>query len=363
MPDKEWTFMHTVSLFDSIKMGSLLLKNRIVMAPMTRSRADQKGVPAEIAIEYYQQRSGAGLIITEGTAPSPDGSGYPRVPGIYQQEQINAWKKITAAVHQKNSKIFLQLMHVGRIAHPLNKAPNARTVAPSAIKAAGKIYTDQAGAQDMIEPHELSLNEIPKVIEEYRQATINAFESGFDGVELHAASGYLPMQFLSSNTNLRTDQYGGSVKNRLRFVVETLEAMCSVQGADKVGIRIWPGSHFNDIHDANPLETYTELLKAIKPLSPIYVHSIRSPDQNIDIFKLVREIYHGLSIINGGFAFKTGQAAIQSGLADLVSYASLYISNPDLDERFRQNAPLNTADSSTFYSPGPKGYIDYPFLK
>lgn len=351
--------MTTKSLFDPLQMGKLLLQNRVVMAPMTRSRASETKVPSELAIEYYKQRSNAGLIITEGTSPSPNGDGYARVPAIYTDEQTRAWKKITDAVHSAGSKIFLQIMHTGRIGHPLNKPSSAEIVAPSAIRANSKMYTDQQGAQDMVTPRELKLEEIPKVIEEYRQATIRAFESGFDGVELHAASGYLPMQFLSSNTNLRTDKYGGSTKNRIRFVVETLEAMCSVQGADKVGIRIW-SSNFNDIHDANPLETYTELLKAITPINPVYVHSIRSSDNTLDIFKLVRDIYTGLSIVNGGFNLKTGQEAIQSDLADLISYGTHYIANPDLVKRFKENLPLNTADTSTFYTPGAKGYIDYP---
>lgn len=351
------------SLFDKIKIGNIPLNNRIVMAPMTRSRANAAGIPSELAIEYYQQRSSAGLIITEGTSPSPNGSGYPRVPGIYTKEQIIAWKKITDAVHQNNGKIFLQIMHVGRIAHPLNKLPTAETVAPSAVKAAGKMYTDQSGLQDMAMPRELRTDEIPLVIEEYKQATKNAFEAGFDGVEFHAASGYLPMQFLSSNTNLRTDRYGGSVKNRVRFLIEALEAMISIAGSEKVGMRIWPGNEFNDIHDANPIETYTELLHAINPLNLLYVHSVRSPDKTIDIFKLVRETYHGISMINGGFDLESGQAAIQSGLADLISYGTLYLANPDLVERFRLMSPLNQADSATFYTLGAKGYIDYPAMK
>lgn len=352
--------MNMKSLFDPVTIGDISLANRIVMAPMTRSRANEKGIHSDLAVEYYQQRSSAGLIITEGTSPSLNGDGYPRVPGIYTKEQMQAWKNITDAVHKKNGKMFLQIMHVGRIGHPLNKAPNAETVAPSAVKAAGKMFTDQMGLQEMVMPRALRTDEIPSVIEEYRQATKNALDSGFDGVEFHAASGYLPMQFLSSNTNLRTDRYGGSVKNRIRFAIEALEAMCSVAGSKKVGIRIWPGNPFNDIHDANPIETYTELLKAIQPLNLIYVHAVRSPDKTIDVFKLVRELHQGISIINGGFDLKTGQEAIESGLADFISYATLYISNPDLVERFKLNAALNKADPTTYYTMGAKGYTDYP---
>lgn len=355
--------MNAKSLFSPITLGEAIsLPNRIVMAPMTRSRSNEKKIPSAMAIEYYQQRSSAGLIITEGTSTSPDGDGYPRIPGIYNSEQIAAWKKITQAVHTNHGKIFLQMMHVGRIAHPLNKFANAETVAPSAIAAQGQMYTDQKGLQAMVMPRALKTEEIPKVIAEYRQAVINAFDSGFDGVELHAASGYLPSQFLSSNTNQRTDRYGGSVANRIRFVIEVLEAMCSVKGSKRVGIRIWPGSSFNDIHDANPVETHVELLKAIQPLNLLYVHSVRSPDKNIDIFKLVRDYYKGTSIVNGGFDLKSGQEAIASGLADLVSYGTLYIANPDLVERFRHSSPLNQADPATFYTPDAKGYVDYPGL-
>lgn len=355
--------MNKKSLFSPITLSDTLsLPNRIVMAPMTRSRADEKKVPSAITIEYYQQRSSAGLIITEATSPSPNGDGYPRTPGIYNQEQIAAWKKITEAVHQSNGKIFLQIMHVGRVAHPLNKLVNTETVAPSAVQAQGQIYTDQQGLQAMVMPRELKTGEIPQIISEYRQAVVNAYESGFDGVELHAASGYLPSQFLSSNTNQRTDRYGGSVANRVRFVVEILEAICSVKGSGRVGVRIWPGSSFNDIHDANSAETHVELLKAIQPLNLLYIHSIRSPDKNIDIFKLVRDHHRGFHMVNGGFDFKSGQEALASGMADLVSYGTLYIANPDLVERFRRGSSLNPADETTFYTPGEKGYLDYPNL-
>ncbi len=351
------------SLFDPVTIGSIALRNRMVMSPMTRSRASKNGVPSPLAIDYYRQRSHAGLIITEGTSPSPDGDGYPRVPGIYTQEQIKAWQKITAAVHENGGKIFLQIMHVGRVAHPLNKSANAQTVAPSAIKVEGEMYTDENGLQPMPTPDALTANEILKVIEEYKQATINAFVAEFDGVEFHAASGYLPMQFLSSNSNLRTDNYGGSVTNRIRFAVEALEAMISVKGSGVVGLRIWPGLTFNDMFDANPVETYTELLKAIDPMKLAYVHSSRSPDPSINVFKLVRENFQGISIVNGGFNFQTAQEILRSNQADLVAFATSYLANPDLIERFKRNAPLNEPDKNTFYTPGEKGYTDYPLLR
>lgn len=354
--------MRNITLFDSIDLGTLHLKNRIVMAPMTRSRASTDHTPNDLMVEYYQQRATNGLIITEGTSPHPNGDGYARTPGIYSQQQIAAWKKITDAVHKKNGKIFLQLMHTGRIAHPLNKSQDAETVAPSALQANTKMFTDQKGMQDMPVPRALRSEEIPTVIAQYQQATQNAFECGFDGVELHAATGYLPAQFLSSNTNLRTDQYGGSLDNRLRFIIETLTAMANIAGSEKIAIRIWPGGQMNDIHDANPIETYTALIQALNPLNLAYLHTIRSPNPNIDAFKLSRDHYQGVRMLNGGFTYDTAQAAIESGLADMISFGSLALANPDLVERFQKNATFNQIHPATFYSIGPQGYIDYPFL-
>jgi N-ethylmaleimide reductase len=354
--------MPTHSLFDPISLGGLELRNRIVMAPMTRSRATQDHTPIELMAEYYQQRAGAGLIITEGTAPSPDGEGYPRTPGIYTPEQCAGWKKITQAVHEAGGKIFLQIMHVGRIAQSLNKAANAKTVSASAIRAAGQMFTDKAGMQEMDMPRALETSEIPSVIADYKKATENAFQSGFDGVELHCANGYLPNQFLASGTNMRTDQYGGSVENRIRFVLELLDAMIAIQGPEKIGIRISPGGTFNDMSDANPVETYSTLLKALNPLKLAYVHTLRSPDKNIDAFKLVRDHYQGLSMINGGFTEITGEEAIASGLADLVSFGTSFLANPDLVERFKKHAALNKPNPATFYTPGNTGYTDYPTM-
>jgi N-ethylmaleimide reductase len=234
------------------RIGDLTTKNRMIMAPMTRSRADQKGVPSELAIEYYMQRASAGLILTEGVAPSAVGLGYARTPAIETQEQIDAWKRITAAVHAKGGRIFAQFMHVGRIGHPANRYTDEQLVAPSAIRAAGQMWTDALGMQDYAMPRALESSEIPDVIEQYAQATRNALAAGFDGVELHSASGYLPMQFLSSNTNQRTDKYGGSVRNRIRFVVEALEAMSAAAGsAARVGMKISPAMPFNDARQRN----------------------------------------------------------------------------------------------------------------
>jgi N-ethylmaleimide reductase len=349
-------------LLDPLEVAHLRLRNRIVMAPMTRSRAGEGDVPTAITVEYYRQRAEAGLIITEGTQPSPSGKGYCRTPGIHSPLQVAAWKKVTHAVHQEDGHIFLQIMHVGRIAHPLNKDPDAETVAPSAIPARGQMFTDQQGMVDFVTPRSLTRSEIPTVIEEFRRATENAYEAGFDGVELHCASGYLPVQFLSTGTNRRTDTYGGSVANRIRFPVEVLEAMAQVNGAGRVGVRICPGVVFNDVYDENPVETYGALLNAINPMGLAYLHMIRSPSPYIDAFGLGRRHFDGPLIANDGFDLASGQHAVASGEADLISYGRLFIGNPDLVTRFRQSAPLNGFDRSTLYTPGPRGYTDYPSL-
>jgi N-ethylmaleimide reductase len=334
----------------------------MIMAPMTRSRAGQKGVPSELAIEYYAQRASAGMILSEGIAPSAVGLGYARTPAIHNQQQIDAWKKITAAVHAKGGLMFAQFMHVGRIGHPANRYTDEPLVAPSAVRAAGQMWTDALGMQDYAMPRALETSEVPRVIEEYAQATRNALAAGFDGVELHSASGYLPMQFLSSNTNQRTDQYGGSVRNRIRFVVEALEAMTAAAGsAGKVGIKISPAMPFNDIHDANPTETYTTLVSAISSMGLAYLHVLQTPPFP-NAHALLRPLFKGPFAAGGGFTKDTGNAAIESGSADFVVFGKLFTSNPDLPVRFARNAELVAPDPSTFYSPGPKGYTDFVSL-
>jgi N-ethylmaleimide reductase len=351
-----------ISLFDGVRIGDLELRNRIVMAPMTRSRAGDGDAPTALAAEYYRQRAEAGLIVTEGAQPSPTGKGYCRTPGIYSERQVAGWKQVTEAVRGEGGRIVLQITHGGRIGHPFNKEAGSELVAPSAIQAKGQIFTDRAGMVDFVMPRALDREEIPGVIEELRQATRNALLAGFDGVELHSASGYLPMQFLSTGTNRRTDDYGGGVTNRIRFVVEVLEAMASVDGAGRVGIRICPGTRFNDIHDENPSETYTALLGAIDRMGLAYLHVIRSPDPEIDAFALARGHFRGPLIANDGFSFETGEEFVRAGRADLVSYGRFFIANPDLVRRFREGAPLADFDPKTLYTPGPKGYIDYPTL-
>ena len=277
-----------MDLFTPVALGSLQLRNRIVMAPMTRSRAGSDAVPTAVMVEYYRQRASAGLIISEGIAPSADGLGYCRTPGIYNPAQIEGWRRVTDAVHAAGGCIVAQIMHVGRVANALNKPPGSRTVAPSALRARGEIYTDQQGMQDLDEPHALTAEEIPAVIEDYRLATENAYAAGFDGVELHCTSGYLPAQFLSSGSNQRTDNYGGSVANRVRFPLQVLQAMAGVDGAERVGMRICPDNPFNDLQDDNPQETFEALLEGAAEPGLAYLHVIRFPRGRVDNIALGR---------------------------------------------------------------------------
>jgi len=329
---------------------------------MTRSRAHPGGIPSEIAVEYYSQRATAGLILTEGTAPCGVGLGYARTPAIETPEQVEAWRKITDAVHSKGGRIFLQLMHVGRIAHPANRYTRDQPVSASAVCAAGQIWTDSGGLQDFPVPRALETGEIPGVIAEYASATRKAITAGFDGVELHSASGYLPMQFLSTGTNRRSDAYGGSVSNRIRFVVETLEAMSQAAGSpSRIGIKISPAMPFNDCQDDDPLETYTTLVKAISAMGLAYLHVLRTaPLPNI--FGILRPLFKGSFAAGGGFTHESAEAAVSSGQADFVVFGKLFTSNPDLPLRFERGAPLVDPDPSTFYTAGPEGYIDYPSL-
>lgn len=353
--------MSDINLLSPGRIDGFDTKNRIIMAPMTRSRALEGGVPSELAIEYYRQRASAGLIITEGTAPSAGGLGYARTPAIESAQQVAAWKKITDAVHVENGRMYCQFMHVGRIGHPANRYTDEPLVAPSAIKADGQMWTDSGGLQDHPTPRALETSEIPGIIEEYAQATRNALAAGFDGVELHSASGYLPMQFLSSNTNQRTDGYGGSVQNRIRFVVEALEAMIEAAGsAGKVGIKISPAMPFNDIHDANPTETYTALVTAISSLGLAYLHVLQTALPST--FELLRPLFDGPFAAGGGFTQESGDAALKSGLADFIVFGKPFTSNPDLPIRFERGAELTAFNPDTFYSPGPEGYTDFASL-
>jgi N-ethylmaleimide reductase len=290
------------------------------------------------------------------------GLGYARTPAIESPEQVAAWKKITDAVHAKGGRMFMQFMHVGRIAHPANRYTKDEPIAPSAVKAAGQMWTDAQGMQDLPTPRALDLKEIPGVIDDYAKATRNAIAAGFDGVELHSASGYLPMQFLSSNTNQRTDAYGGSAGNRIRFVVEALEAMGKAAGTpSKVGIKISPAMPFNDIQDANPVETYTALVKAIGSMGLAYLHVLQSSPEP-SYFQMLRPLFRGPFAAGGGFTKDSGNAMLASGGADFIVYGKLFTSNPDLPVRFQKNAELVAPDPAVFYSPGAEGYTTYKSL-
>jgi len=350
------------TLFSNTRIGRYTLRNRLVMAPMTRSRADDTmGVPSPLAVDYYSQRAGAGLIITEGTYPESMGKGYVRTPGIHSEAQIEAWKPVTDAVHAKGGLIFLQLMHTGRISHPSLLPNGATPVAPSAIKPAGTVFT-ATGPQEFVQPRALETDEIAEIVLEYRLATRNALLAGFDGVELHAASGYLPAQFLSSGTNQRTDLYGGSLANRARFILEVLGAMTQEAGSDRVGIKIAPEMGFNDVSDATPQDTYRYLVEKLSALKLAYLHVAKTQSE-FDYRTLLRPLFDGPYLAGGGLTSDSAQTLIEQGKADATVFGSLYLANPDLPQRFLADAPFNTPDRNTFYSPGPTGYIDYPALE
>lgn len=346
-------------LFEPVALGRLQLANRVVMAPMTRSRAADDDCVTDLHVEYYRQRAGAGLVISEGTHPSRDGKGYCRTPGIYNDAQVAAWRQVVDAVHAEGGTMVLQVMHCGRVAHPDNKAADAETVAPSAIAARAEMFTE-SGMKPMVMPRALATEEIPGVVEEYRRATENAYAAGFDGVELHCTSGYLPAQFLSTGTNRREDRYGGSLDNRLRFVEEVLEAMCSVDGADRVGMRICPGNPFNDLHDDDPEETFAALLDRIDGMGLAYLHVIRMPRGPVDNLALARAHFSGPLIVNDSYSAEEADAVIAAGEAAAVSFGRHFIANPDLVARLRRGLPLAEMDKSTLYTPGEKGFTDYP---
>jgi N-ethylmaleimide reductase len=326
---------------------------------MTRSRAGKADAPTDLMVEYYRQRASAGLIITDGTYPSIEGKGYCRTPGLVTEEQVAGWRRVNQAVHAEGGSLVAQLMHCGRIAHADNKA-GAETVAPSALQARGEMYTDTAGMQPFDTPRALRTEEIPGVVESYRRATELAFEADFDGVELHGTSGYLPAQFLSTGTNRRSDGYGGSLVQRLRFPLEVLEAMVSVDGADRVGLRICPGNPFNDLLDDDPAETFGALLDAVSPLGLAYLHVIRRHGEVLDNVALAARHFEGPLVLNDGYDFDEASRVVGEGRAAAISFARAFIGNPDLVDRFRRGASLARFDPKTLYTPGPEGYTDYP---
>jgi N-ethylmaleimide reductase len=359
----------TLMLFEPYNLRNISLKNRIVMAPMTRCRAINS-VPNDLMAIYYAQRASAGLIITEGVSPSPNGLGYIRMPGIFTEEQAAGWKKITGAVHNQGGRIFIQIMHTGRMGHSLNLPEGAEVVAPSALAAPGQMYTDAAGMKDLPVPRAMTSDDIKKVRQEYMKAAILAISSGFDGVELHGANGYLPEQFLSPHTNQRQDEYGGSVENRCRFVLEVTEAIGRAIGMDKTAIRLSPygvGGGMKPYPEVD--ETYTYLSGKLDQLGILYIHLVDhsaagAPEVPLSIKQAIRNHLHQTQIMAGGYAIDTAQKDLQSGLADLIAFGKPFISNPDLVDRLQHGYPLNTHwDVKTFYTSGPEGYIDYPPYK
>ncbi len=357
------------SLFSSLQVGAVSLPNRVLMAPLTRCRAEGANVPTDLMAEYYGQRASAGLIISEATTVSPRGHGYPNTPGIYTAEHVAGWKKVTTAVHAKGGRIFLQLWHVGRVSHPAFQLNGELPVAPSAIQPKGQVWTGKEMA-DYVTPRALALEEIPGIVAEYVKGARLAKEAGFDGVEIHNANGYLLDQFLRSGTNTRTDGYGGSVAARARLTLEVVSACISIWGSDRVGIRLSPGGVFNDMSDANPAETFGYLLRELSKLEIAYAHVTRVTAQDIAHGavsgvgpKELRKDFKGVLITAGGFDRAQGEQAIAEGWADAIAYGVPFLSNPDLPRRLEENLALNTPDESTFYASGAKGYTDYPAAK
>ena len=361
--------MEQKKLFSIYPFGKIELKNRIVMSPMTRSRAIGN-VPNELIATYYGQRANAGLIITEGTSPSPNGLGYSRIPGIFSKDQVEGWKKVTKEVHNKGGKIFVQLMHTGRIGHELNLPKGAKVLAPSAIKAAGQMWTDSEGMKDFPVPSEMTTQELNEAKLEFVTAAKNAIEAGFDGLELHGANGYLLEQFLSPISNKRTDSYGGSIENRCRFVLEVAQELSNAIGKDKTGIRLSPYGVASDMpHYPEIDSTYDYLSKELNKIGILYIHivdhsAMGAPQVPDSIKKSIRNNFKGNLILSGGYDLARAEKDIDSGSADLIAFGRPFINNPDLVYRLQHNKPLSSnLDMNTFYTPDEKGYTDYPLFE
>jgi N-ethylmaleimide reductase len=354
-------------LLSPYRLGSLDLPNRLVMAPLTRNRAGPGNVPTPLMAEYYAQRASAGLLISEATQVSPDGQGYEATPGIHSPEQIEGWRAVTRAVHARGGRIFLQLWHVGRVSHTSLQPDGASPVAPSAIRANTKTFIGGAFS-DVSEPRALRREELPGIVEKFRKGARNALDAGFDGVELHGANGYLLDQFLRDGANKRDDDYGGSIENRSRLLLEVLDAVIREAGAERVGIRLSPVTPANDLSDRDPATVYDHLIGKIDRLAPVYIHVIegatggdRDFGQPFD-YGALRKRFTGTYIANNGYTAASAEAAVERGAADLIALGKPFLANPDLVERLRHGAPLNEPDKATFYGGGAKGYTDYPSL-
>jgi len=358
--------MSTISLFDPVTLGPLTLKNRLVMSPMTRSRAVEAATPNALMAEYYGQRATAGLIVTEGTSPSPNGTGYPRIPGLWSAGQVAGWKQVTEAVHARGGRIFVQLMHTGRVGHPLNLPAGAELLAPSAVAAPGEMYTDPKGPQPHPVPRAMTDAEVRHAIGEHVAAARNAIAAGFDGVELHGANGYLLEQFLSPDTNRRTDAWGGSVEKRLGFVLEVARQVAAAIGGERVGIRLSPyGVNAGMVAYPEIDETYRKLVPALVATGLQYVHlvdhsAMGAPPVPAELKLALRQAWPRTFILAGGFDRASAEVALREGRADLVALGRPFLANPDLVARLQRGLPLNAPDFATFYTPGPKGYTDYP---
>lgn len=354
--------MSDIDLFTPLQLGPNILANRMVMAPLTRNRSTPEGVPHALNVEYYRQRAGAGLILSEATCIMPEAVGYPLTPGIWNDAQAAGWKAVTDAVHSAGGKIFCQLWHVGRISHPDLQPGGILPVAPSAIKPAGDAFTLQ-GPKPFVTPRALELAELPGIVAAYRNATHKAMQAGFDGVEVHAANGYLLDEFLRDGANHRQGPYGGAIEHRARLLLEVIEATCAVWGSGKVGVRVSPLNSYNAMRDSDPVGLIRWLGKRLNDFDLAYWHVMRADflgQQHGDVMTPAREAYDGVLIGNMGYTAAEADAAIAAGKLDAVAFGSAFIANPDLPERIRDGAPLATPDSATFYSPGAKGYTDYP---
>ncbi len=354
-----------MKLFSSYNLGKIELKNRVVMAPMTRARATNN-IPNDLMIKYYQQRANAGLIITEGVAPSANGLGYTRIPGVYSKEQVEGWKKVTKAVHDKGGTIFIQLMHTGRASHPDNMEEGTQILAPSAVALSGEMYTDKKGPQSYPVPKEMTLEDINQTQNEYVLAAKNAIEAGFDGVELHGANGYLIDQFINTASNKRTDEYGGSYKNRARFAIEVAQKVAEEIGSYRTAIRFSPYGVFNDAEIFDDVEeTYEFLAGEMKKLELAYIHivdhsSMGAPEVTQSVKDKIRNAFGGTIIASGGLDKEKAEAILNEGKGNLVAFGRPYLANPDLVYRLQNDIEFNQPDFSTFYTPGEKGYTDYP---
>ena len=354
-------------LLSKTTLGPLTLQNHLVMCPLTRSRATGN-VPNDLMVQYYAQRASAGLIISEGTTPSPNGLGYPRIPGIFSAEQVAGWKKITDAVHAGGAKMFIQFMHTGRIGHPLNLPAGAKVVAPSAVAAKGEMFTDAEGLKPHPIPHAMTAADIKSTIAEFVQAAKNAMAAGFDGVELHGANGYLLEQFIRPNSNTRTDNYGGSIENRARFALEVIDATIAAIGKDKVGIRLSPFGVFNDMPLYPEMEAdYTYLAQKLNAAGLLYIHlvdhsSMGAPKVPDSMKATFRSVFKGALILSGGYDAARAESDLAAGKCDLIAFGKAFLANPDLVERWKEHATVNAPDMSTFYTPGANGYTDYPAL-